>query len=85
VIFDQLCGLHFTIDSASFIVETNETNNLRNWLAAPGKQYASRIDVPYIKHPIFDRFVEAKEKGETFYTLQLTKWSGILSNTMYLL
>jgi signal transduction histidine kinase len=73
VIFEQLCGLHFKIDSASFVVEINETNDLRNWLAAPGRTYASRIDVPYLHHPIFDRFIEAKEKGETFYTLQLTK------------
>jgi signal transduction histidine kinase len=73
VIFDQLCGLHYRIDSASFIVETNESNDLRNWLAAPGRKYASRIDVPYVDHPIFNRFVEAKENGETFYTLQLAK------------
>jgi signal transduction histidine kinase len=73
VIFDQLCGLHFRMDSASFVVETNETNDLRNWLAATGRKYASRIDVPYIDHPIFNRFIEAKEKGETFYTLQLAK------------
>jgi signal transduction histidine kinase len=73
LVLDQLLGLHFPIDSASFTVDFNESNEFRVWLAAPGQQYAARIDVPYLDHPIFNRTLEAKEKGETFYTLQLTK------------
>ena len=73
VIFDQLRNLHFPIDSASFVVEIDETNDLRNWIAASGQQYAKRVDIPYFDHPIFHRLTEAKDKGETFYSLLVTK------------
>ncbi|QNF34452.1 nuclear transport factor 2 family protein [Adhaeribacter swui] len=73
VIFDQLYSLHFNIDSASFAVDINESDDFRLWIAAPGQQYAARIDVPYIDHPIFRRPAEAKKNGEHFYTLTCTK------------
>lgn len=73
LILDQLYGLHFSIDSASILVEVNESNDLRYWVAAPGQQYAARMDIPYTDHPIFNRLVEAKEKGEAFFTLLLSK------------
>jgi signal transduction histidine kinase len=54
-------------------VELNESDDLRCWVAAPGQQYAARMDFPYIDHPIFRRYVEAKKNGEYIYTLTCTK------------
>ncbi|QMU28335.1 nuclear transport factor 2 family protein [Adhaeribacter radiodurans] len=73
LVLDRLCDLNFNIHSASFAVELNESNDLRVWVAAPGQQYASRINFPYLNHLIFNRYVEAKEKGEEFYILTCTK------------
>jgi hypothetical protein len=73
LVLDQLCELNFHIDSASFAVELRESDDLRIWVAVPGHQYASQINLPYIDHLIFNRFVQAKEKREHFYALTCTK------------
>ena len=76
LILDQLLGLHFSVDSVSFAVEVNESNDMRIWLAAPGQQYATKINLPYINHPVFNKVLEAKEakrKGESLLSYTISK------------
>ena len=63
VVFDQLHQLNFTIDNANFILNYRETDDLDLWLAVAYGQYPTKINIPYLEHPAFDRFNKAKEKG----------------------
>src|SRR6185437_2055326 len=63
LIFDQLQQLNFNIDVANFALNYKETEDFDLLLAVPHGKYATKIHIPYFKHPIFDRFNKAKEKG----------------------
>lgn len=63
MVFDQLEELNFKIDNANFILNYRETDDLDLWLAVSNAHYPTKIRIPYIEHPLFDRFNKAKEKG----------------------
>ena len=60
VIFEQLQQLNFNIDNANFTLNYQDTDDLDLWLAVAGAQYPTKIYVPYISHPLFNRFNKAK-------------------------
>ena len=63
LIFEQLRQLNFNIDNATFALNYLDTNDFNLWIAVAGAQYATKLDVPYFKHPVFDLFNQAKHKG----------------------
>ncbi|HVW14921.1 MAG TPA: hypothetical protein VHB54_13890, partial [Mucilaginibacter sp.] len=62
LVFDQLQQLNFDIDVANFALNYKETDDLDLLLAVPHGKYPMKIHVPYIQHPVFDRFNQAKKK-----------------------
>ncbi|MBS1919110.1 MAG: nuclear transport factor 2 family protein [Bacteroidetes bacterium] len=71
VVSDQLQQLGFRFHNASF-VRYNEKNGLNFWLASPGQPQPYLIQVPYLDNPVFNRPLEAIEKGIDFMTDVLT-------------
>ena len=69
VILDQLQHLNFEIDIANFSLNYKETDDLDMWIAVLGAPYATKVYLPYISHPIFDRFNKAKKKNGLFTDL----------------
>ncbi len=65
LIFEQLLQLNFNIDVANFALNYKENDDFDLWLAVHGQQYPTKIHIPYFDHPIFNIFVEAKEKKVT--------------------
>jgi signal transduction histidine kinase len=63
MIFDQLQQLNFDIDVADFALNYQETDDFNLLLAVTHGKYATKIHIPYFKHPVFDRFNKAKKKG----------------------
>ncbi|MCZ2460991.1 MAG: hypothetical protein LC128_15330 [Chitinophagales bacterium] len=65
VVSDQLQHLGFRFHNASF-VRYNEKNGLNFWLASPGQPQPYMIQAPYLDNPVFNRPLEAIEKGIDF-------------------
>jgi signal transduction histidine kinase len=72
LVFDQLQQLSFNIDVANFALNYKETDDFDLLLAVPNGKYPVEIHIPYFKHPVFDRFNNAKEGG-SLLTDTLTK------------
>ncbi len=72
LIYEQLQQLNFNVEVANFVMNYKESDDFNLWLAGPGQLYPTKIYIPYFNHTIFDRFIEAKEKGLDFYTLRCT-------------
>ncbi|MBS1532513.1 MAG: hypothetical protein JSU01_19575, partial [Bacteroidetes bacterium] len=72
LVFEQLQQLNFDIDVANFALNYKETDDLDLLLAVPHGKYPLKIHVPYIQHPVFDRFNQAKKK-EGLLTDMLSK------------
>ncbi len=72
LVYDQLCQLNFNIDNANFVVNYKESDDLDLWLAVNGQRYSTKMHIPYLDHPIFNRLNEAKVKGLSFFSDSLT-------------
>jgi signal transduction histidine kinase len=73
LIYEQFVILGFELDSAGFLMDYKETNDLNAWVSRRGTQYSRLIHIPFFDHPIFHRLIEAKQKGLDFYAVRLTK------------
>jgi signal transduction histidine kinase len=73
LIYEQLAQLEFQMDSAGFVVDYKESNDLNAWVCRKGQLYPGLIRIPYFDHPIFTLFIEAKAKELDFYAVNLTK------------
>ena len=62
LVFEQLQQLNFNIDVANFAFNYKQTDDFDLLLAVPQGKYPMEIHVPYIQHPVFDRFNQAKKK-----------------------
>src|SRR6185437_16917485 len=62
LVFDQLQQLNFDIDVANFALNYKDTDDFDLLLAVPHGKYPMKIHVPYMQHPVFDRFNQAKKK-----------------------
>ena len=74
VIYEQFVQLGLNLFTAGFYMDIQESNDWNLWVADPG---AGRIPhrknhIPYLDHPIFHRYVEAKEKGLDVYAYSVT-------------
>ena len=74
VIYEQFVQLGLNLFTAGFYMDIQESNDWNLWVADAGagliphrKNY-----IPYLDHPIFHRYVEAKEKGLDVYAYSVT-------------
>jgi signal transduction histidine kinase len=72
LVYEQLIGLHFKIDSATFLVDFNVTR-WTGWSATPGNIFATKFFVPDLDHPANNIVREAISEGREFYTQLLTQ------------
>ncbi|HLG40807.1 MAG TPA: hypothetical protein VI461_14105, partial [Chitinophagaceae bacterium] len=67
LVFEQLLHLNFKIDSASFDLNYNESDDFNLWTAIPERTYPVLFHIPYFDHPIFNRVKDAKTNGINFF------------------
>ncbi len=67
--FQNLLSANF---SAGFLIDYQESDDFQFWISREGKLSPDQQHIPYFEHPIFSRYVEAKQNKEEFYTLSLT-------------
>jgi signal transduction histidine kinase len=72
-VFIQMQHLGIKADASLINILTEESKDFYLWIGTVGQTYAQKIRIPYIKHPVFDVFYEAHERGETFMTNLLTR------------
>ncbi len=73
VVYEQFVQLGLNIFTAGFYMDIQESNDWNLWVAnAGGASYPTRTHIPYLDHPIFHRYVEAKEKGLDAYAYSVT-------------
>jgi signal transduction histidine kinase len=72
LVFEQLRQINFNIDVANFTLNYKESDDFNLWLAVPDEQYSTQIHIPHFDHPIFNYFIEAKEKDQDFYAFTCT-------------
>jgi signal transduction histidine kinase/predicted RNA binding protein with dsRBD fold (UPF0201 family) len=72
VIHDQLIHLNFQIDAAGFTLDYHQNNDWNTWIANKSGSLPSLMFIPYIDHPQFNYYKQAKEKGLDFLANTLT-------------
>ncbi|MCH6235766.1 ATP-binding protein [Cognataquiflexum rubidum] len=72
LLFEQFRLLNFKIDSAQFDPNYKENDDLNLWTAAPGQPYSILLNIPYVDSPLFNSIKEAKKRGLSFITQQLS-------------
>jgi signal transduction histidine kinase len=72
LLFEQFRLLNFNIDSAQFDPNYKENDDLNLWAAAPGQPYSILLNIPYVDSPLFNSIKEAKKRGLSFITQQLS-------------
>jgi hypothetical protein len=67
VVYDQFVLLKINIEHTGFIIDYKERDDMHIWLA---DIYVSpfQITIPYFDSPHWNSFVEAKDKGENFFS-----------------
>ncbi len=68
LIYEQLKQLNFNIDSANFALDYKESDDFNLWLSSAGQLYPTKVHIPYIDIPIFNRFIESKKNEVDFLT-----------------
>ena len=71
VVYEQFNHLNILIEHTGFIVDYKERDDMHIWLT---DKYASpfEITIPYFDSPHWNSFIEAKEKGKSFFANHLT-------------
>ncbi len=67
VIYEQLVQLGVNAVAAGFYMDIQESNDWNLWVADAGYTFRNKVHIPFFDHPIFHRYVEAKEKGLDLY------------------
>lgn len=73
VTFRQLQSLRLPIDGCQLITFEDQSKNFHFWSATPEMIYPNRLNIPYFDHPIFLKFWEARDRGDTFTSIDLTR------------
>ncbi len=73
VVFVQMQKLGIKADASLINILSDDSKDFYLWIGTVGQTYAQKIKIPYIKHPVFDVFYEARDRGETFMTNALTR------------
>ncbi len=72
VVYDQLISLNFEIGNAGFAMDYKASDDFNLWIADSSVEIPTKVYIPYFDHPLFNRFIEAREKGLNFFTMSLT-------------
>jgi signal transduction histidine kinase/ketosteroid isomerase-like protein len=72
-VFVQMQNLGIKADASLINILSDESKDFYLWIGTIGQTYAQKIRIPYIKHPVFDVFYEARDRGETFMTNALSR------------
>jgi signal transduction histidine kinase len=73
VVAKQYELLEIKMDTCFINIFEENTNDMNIWIAADGQTYPERVRIPYIKTPAITRQAEARERGETFFTQDLSQ------------
>jgi signal transduction histidine kinase len=73
VVFQQMQKLGIKADASLINILTEDSRDFYLWIGTVGQTYAQKIRIPYIKHPVFDVFYEARDQGKTFMTNSLSR------------
>jgi len=66
IVLEQLQKLGIKPEASYISIIYEDTRDVDMWVAAPVKEYTQKIHIPYFKHPVFDDFWAAKDRGDTF-------------------
>ena len=67
-VYDQFLGLNINVEHAGFILDYKERDDMHIWLADHQQGVPSEITIPYFDSPHWNSYVEAKAKGENFFS-----------------
>jgi signal transduction histidine kinase len=70
VVYEQFVQLNIKIEHTGFVIDYKTRDDYNIWIADP-LGVPSQIIVPYFDSVYYNRFNEAKEKGENFFTTNL--------------
>ncbi len=73
VTFNELRSLQLPIDGCQLLTFEDQSKNFHFWSATPDMIYPNRVNIPCFDHPIFTKFWEARDNGDTFTSFDLTK------------
>ncbi|SIO01503.1 sensor histidine kinase [Algoriphagus halophilus] len=73
VTFRQLQNLRLPIDGCQLITFEDQSKDFHFWSATPDMIYPTRLNIPYFDHPLFSKFWEARDKGASFTSFDLTR------------
>ena len=71
VVYEQMVHLNIKIEHTGFVINYKERDDYDIWIADP-LGVPSQVIVPYFDSIYYNRFNEAKEKGEDFFTTNLS-------------
>ncbi len=71
VVYEQFVHLNIKIEHTGFVIDYKARDDYNIWIADP-LGVPSQITVPYFDSVYYNRFNEAKEKGEDFFATNLT-------------
>ena len=70
-VYDQFIKLNINIDHTGFILDYKDREDMLIWLADKNGIPSPQISIPYFDSPHWNSFIEAKKKGNHFFTNQL--------------
>ncbi|HMJ47876.1 MAG TPA: ATP-binding protein [Ferruginibacter sp.] len=71
VVYDQFIHLNIKIEHTGFVIDYKARDDYNIWIADP-LGVPSQVTVPYFDSVYYNRFNEAKEKGEDFFATNLS-------------
>jgi signal transduction histidine kinase len=71
VVYDQFLHLNIKIEHTGFVMDYKTRDDYNIWIADP-LGVPTQVTVPYFDSVYYNRFNEAKEKGENFFATNLT-------------
>ena len=71
VVYDQFVHLNIKIEHTGFVIDYKARDDYNIWIADP-LGVPSQVTVPYFDSVYYNRFNEAKEKGEDFFATNLS-------------
>ena len=71
VVYDQFVHLNIKVEHTGFVIDYKARDDYNIWIADP-LGVPSQVTIPYFDSVYYNRFNEAKEKGEDFFATNLS-------------
>ncbi len=72
VIHNQLVQLGFDISNSGIMLDYRVNDDFNLWMADSYEEFPVKILIPYVDHPQFNSYKEAKKRGLQLFTNTLT-------------